>query len=137
ESYAWARKVTAAKPIILNIPCFKYGYACFGHEPSLQSIMTNLSIALLVASLAFGANTWGQNSTKDSRQPPTIEDRIGQLEQRQDDLSGQVDALNQKVTSLQQEIKFLKQKPGESTDNISQTPARPSGATAESSSDGT
>jgi peptidoglycan hydrolase CwlO-like protein len=71
--------------------------------------MANLSIALLIAFLALGANTWGQNSTKDSRQPPTIEDRIGQLEQKQDDLSGQVDALNQKVTSLQQEIKFLEQ----------------------------
>src|SRR6266403_5244535 len=99
--------------------------------------MTNLSIALLIASITFGANTWGQNSVKDSRQLPTIEDRIGQLEQKQDDLSAQVDALNQKVTSLQNEIKFLEQKPGESTGNISQPPAKSSDATAESSSDGT
>ena len=99
--------------------------------------MTNLTIALLIASLAFGANTWGQNPIKDSRQLPTIEDRIGQLEQKEDDLSAQVDALNQKVTSLQQEIKFLEQKRGESSGDISQTPARSSDATADSSSDGT
>jgi uncharacterized protein DUF6600 len=77
-------------------------------------------MAFLTGALAFTANARAQNAPNDTRQTPTIEDRIGQLEQNQEDLTGRVDALDQKIISLQKQLKLSGQKAGESAGMASQ-----------------
>ena len=100
--------------------------------------MTKLYIALLTCSLAFATNTWSQSSTTDPKQTPTIEDRIGQLEQGQQDLTGQVDALNKKIASLEKEVRQFERKAGGSSEHTSQAaPVGPDDAAADRSTDDT
>jgi hypothetical protein len=60
--------------------------------------MKPFTLALLLNRLAVNPNTRAQNAAENSRQQPTIEDRLTQLEQKQDDLAGRVDALEIGVT---------------------------------------
>jgi polyhydroxyalkanoate synthesis regulator phasin len=74
--------------------------------------MNSLHTVLLTTSIAFAINTYAQNATdnpnnSNSRQVPTIEDRLAQLEQDQQGLTGRVDALSKQLASLEQEIKTL------------------------------
>ena len=90
--------------------------------------MNNLTIAFLVSSMATAVNIQGENAPDssnkyNSKQAPTIEDRLDQLEQDQQDLTGRVDALSKEIGSLQLEIKGFYHRSGESNGKPSQEPA--------------
>jgi hypothetical protein len=88
--------------------------------------MKTFALALLVAYFAVNADTKAQNAADNSKQQPTIEDRLGQLEQDQQDLAGRVDALSQKIADLQREVKALEQQGGRSSATAAEPPAGPS-----------
>lgn len=87
--------------------------------------MNTLGSVFLISSIALGViNTYAQNAAGNSNnanagQAPTIEDRLAQLEQDQQGLTGRVDTLNQEVASLQQEIKRLEGQSSESNGHSS------------------
>jgi hypothetical protein len=90
--------------------------------------MNSLHTVLLTTSIAFAINTYAQNATdnsnnSNSRQAPTIEDRLAQLEQDQQGLTGRVDALSKQLASLEQEIKTLEGQSSGSNGNSSRAPA--------------
>jgi uncharacterized protein DUF6600 len=95
--------------------------------------MKPFTLALPLSCLAVNPNTRAQNAAENSRQQPTIEDRLTQLEQKQDDLAGRVDALDQKITELQREIEELREQGGS---NASERSVRPSNAPQNNSSRG-
>src|SRR5215469_307863 len=107
--------------------------------------MNILCNAFLIGSIALAVNVSNsyaenvaENRNDSNRQALTIEDRLAQLEQDHQGLTGQVDTLNRKVASLQQEIKTLEHQTGESngrssrpaTDAVDETPAKSDDATA-------
>jgi uncharacterized protein YlxW (UPF0749 family) len=85
--------------------------------------MKILTLALLATCLAVTANTNAQNAADISKQQPTIEDRLGQLEQDEQDLAGRVDPLNEKIADLQREVKTWEQQGSKSNTTSSKPPA--------------
>jgi hypothetical protein len=90
--------------------------------------MKTFYIICLISSIAFATKTDAQNANDNpnnanTRQAPTIEDRLAQLEQDQQGLKGQVDAVGEKLAGLQQEIKKLEGQSSDANGNYSKAPA--------------
>jgi hypothetical protein len=85
--------------------------------------MNSFIIALLVSSIAVAINAEGQNAAdsndSNSRQAPTIEDRLGQLEQQQQDLTSRVETLSDKIADLQKQMKSASENRGGESQNDS------------------
>lgn len=98
--------------------------------------MNTLCTFFLTGSIALTVsitNTYAQNAADNlnnssAGQAPTIEDRLAQLEQDQQGLTGRVNTLNREVTSLQQEIKTLE---GQSSQSNGRSSKAAAGATTE------
>jgi hypothetical protein len=95
--------------------------------------MNSFTIALLVSSIAVAINAQGQSAAdsndSNSRQAPTIEDRLSQVEQQQQDLTSRVETLNNKIADLQKQMKTaLENRSSESQDDSSQAQAGSSNA---------
>jgi hypothetical protein len=104
--------------------------------------MNTLRTAFLISSISLAvslSNTYAQNAADNSsnsnssnaRRAPTIEDRLAQLEQDQQDLTGRVDTLHRDIASLQQEIKNLE---GQSTESNGHSAKAATGAVNETPS---
>src|SRR5690348_1287262 len=92
------------------------------------------TIALLVGLLAGVSDLSGQEDQHPRYQQPTLEDRIGQLEQAQQDLKAQLDQLRDDVADLQNRVKRLEGGPQTSAPPAAVAP--PSGAGGRTSSAG-
>jgi cell division protein FtsB len=98
---------------------------------SIRSVrtMNSFTIALLVGSIAIAINAQGQTAADNARQAPTIEDRLGQLEQQQQDLTNRVEMLSNKIADLQKQMKTaVEDRSGASQDDSLQAQAGSSNA---------
>ena len=107
--------------------------------------MNTLCNAFLIGFIGLAvnaSNSYPQNAAENSNnsngQAPTIEDRLAQVEQDEQGLTGRLDTLNREVASLRQEIKSLEGQTGESngrpskpaTGAVNEAPGRSDDATA-------